>query len=171
MKLFHVYSKTDDSISKMFTEPEQVRAFLRNHFAETQESYSKLTVDTIQIYEDGDYNRVGHTDGSMWYKYNSEPSEAEKANQEMASLPEIERNVISTSDEAVAFLTYCVRDLHCELHPDDDFADYLPEFSEVRISALNARMEECFVACEKENLDIYDLVLEVHFTLNKQDNE
>jgi hypothetical protein len=52
-------------------------------------------------------------------------------------------------------------------HPDTDFADYIsnaddkPIFSKRTAKKLNARLDECFDMCEKYELDIYGLAIEV----------
>ena len=52
-------------------------------------------------------------------------------------------------------------------HPDDDFNDYVdlaenkPCYSKQDAALRNDLMSKCFDVCEKEGIDIYDLMLEI----------
>lgn len=52
-------------------------------------------------------------------------------------------------------------------HPDDDFNDYVyfntgePIYTKEEADVKNKLMEECFIFCEKEGLEIYEIMLEV----------
>jgi len=52
-------------------------------------------------------------------------------------------------------------------HPDDDFNDYVdleenkPCYSKHEAALRNDLMSKCFDVCEKEGIDIYDLMLEI----------
>lgn len=52
-------------------------------------------------------------------------------------------------------------------HPDDNFNDYInfetrePCYSKAEAEKRNELMNECFEICEKEGVDIYDIMLEV----------
>ena len=51
-------------------------------------------------------------------------------------------------------------------HPDDDFSDYVnlstnePSYSKEDADLRNERMNECFDVCEKEGVDIYEIMME-----------
>lgn len=51
-------------------------------------------------------------------------------------------------------------------HPDDDFNDYvnlesnLPCYTEEEAELRNNLMNECFEVCEKEEVDIYSIMME-----------
>lgn len=49
-------------------------------------------------------------------------------------------------------------------HPDDDFGDYIKEngeraFSDEDAATLNKYMNDCFIICEQNNADIYEIAL------------
>ena len=49
-------------------------------------------------------------------------------------------------------------------HPDDVFGDYIKDngeraFSDEDAAMLNQYMNECFIICEQNNADIYELAL------------
>jgi hypothetical protein len=52
-------------------------------------------------------------------------------------------------------------------HPDDDFNDYInfkenkPCYTKEEADLRNDLMNKCFEVCEKEKVDIYDVMLEV----------
>jgi hypothetical protein len=52
-------------------------------------------------------------------------------------------------------------------HPDDDFNDYVnfkentPIYTKEEADCRNYLMNKCFEVCEKEGVDIYDVMLEV----------
>lgn len=52
-------------------------------------------------------------------------------------------------------------------HPDDNFHDYVffkenkPCYTKEEADFRNALMEQCFKICEKEGVDIYEIMLEV----------
>lgn len=51
-------------------------------------------------------------------------------------------------------------------HPDDDFKDYInfannkPSYTNEEAEIRNELMNECFDVCEKEGLDIYEIMME-----------
>lgn len=53
------------------------------------------------------------------------------------------------------------------LHPDDDFRNYininteLPTYTEPEVQLRNFLMSQCFQVCEKYNVDIYGLMQQV----------
>lgn len=50
-------------------------------------------------------------------------------------------------------------------HPDDDFNDYInftnnqPSYTKEEADVRNELMNECFDVCEKEGLDIYEIMM------------
>lgn len=52
-------------------------------------------------------------------------------------------------------------------HPDDDFSEYIvtetqePAYSESEAKHYNELMGQCFEVCEVENVDIYDISMEI----------
>lgn len=51
-------------------------------------------------------------------------------------------------------------------HPDTDFKDYISGKGQRKInghyvSKLNARLDEAFALCEKYNIDIYEICLDI----------
>jgi len=73
---------------------------------------------------------------------------------------------IKTTDDAKAFAKQLITE-GVSFHPDDDFNDYInfkgnkPCYSEQDADLRNALMSKCFIVCEKEGVEIYDLMLEV----------
>ena len=73
-------------------------------------------------------------------------------------------NKISTIDDVKKF----ARQLTSEglsFHPDDDFNDYVnfktnePSYNKVDADFRNELMNQCFYVCEKENIDIYEIMM------------
>ena len=73
---------------------------------------------------------------------------------------------IQTSEDVKAFAKQLISE-GLSFHPDDDFNDYVnlkeekPCYSKQEADFRNELMSECFEFCEKEGVDIYDLMLEV----------
>jgi len=73
---------------------------------------------------------------------------------------------IQTSDDVKAFAKQLIAE-GVSFHPDDDFNDYVyfkedkPCYSKEEADLRNALMNNCFEVCEKEGVDIYELMLEV----------
>ena len=71
---------------------------------------------------------------------------------------------ITTIEEVKAFAKYLTNGLHLNFHPDDDFSFYVnyetkdPTFSLEEAAKYNALMNECFDVCEKENVDVYEVM-------------
>lgn len=63
---------------------------------------------------------------------------------------------------------YIVQDLGVNFHPDEEFANYInietkePSFTAEECATADALIEECFAVCEREGVDIYDLVGSVY---------
>ena len=74
---------------------------------------------------------------------------------------------ITNVNEVHAFFEYLINERHCNIHPDDDFSEYVsnddgsPTFSEEEISCFNRLMDECFNICADSNESIYDIGLEI----------
>lgn len=72
---------------------------------------------------------------------------------------------ITTIEEVKAFASYLINNLGVNLHPDNDFADYVRyatgerTFTDEEATIGNRLMEECFDVCEKRGVDIYELLL------------
>lgn len=73
---------------------------------------------------------------------------------------------IQTSEDVKAFAKQLIAE-GVSFHPDDDFNDYVnfkenkPCYSKEEADLRNKLMNICFEVCEKEGVDIYDLMLEV----------
>jgi len=73
---------------------------------------------------------------------------------------------IQTSEDVKAFAKQLIAE-GVSFHPDDDFNDYVnfkedkPCYSKEEADLKNELMNNCFKVCEKEGVDIYDLMLEV----------
>jgi hypothetical protein len=73
---------------------------------------------------------------------------------------------ILTTDDVRAFAKQIIAE-GVSFHPDDDFNDYViikenkPFYSKQEADLRNVQMSKCFTVCEKEGVDIYDLMLEV----------
>lgn len=61
-------------------------------------------------------------------------------------------------------------------HPDDDFNDYVnfktnePCYTREEAEVRNDLMNKCFEVCEKEGVDIYEIMLEVSLIETGMDN-
>lgn len=64
-------------------------------------------------------------------------------------------------------IKYFVSLLGIGFHPDTDFKDYInaidngPHFFKSTAKLLNKRLDECFDMCDKYELDIYEIAMEV----------
>jgi hypothetical protein len=73
---------------------------------------------------------------------------------------------INTSEDVKAFAKQLIEE-GVSFHPDDDFNDYVyfkenkPYYAKEEAEKRNELMEQCFDVCEKEGVDIYDIMLEV----------
>lgn len=65
----------------------------------------------------------------------------------------------------VKFFAEKLRDEKVNFHPDDDFNSYIdfltnePLYSQTDAKLRNALMDQCFLVCEKENVDIYEIMI------------
>jgi len=73
---------------------------------------------------------------------------------------------ILTTDDVKAFAKQLITE-GVSFHPDNDFNDYVnfktnkPCYSKQDADFRNTLMSKCFKVCEKEGVEIYDLILEV----------
>ena len=73
---------------------------------------------------------------------------------------------IETSEDVKAFAKQLIAE-GVSFHPDDDFNDYVNFkenkacYTKEEAEFRNELMSNCFEVCEKEGLDIYDVMLEV----------
>lgn len=75
-----------------------------------------------------------------------------------------ETSHIANLDEVKAFASYLINDLDVNIHPDNDFADYIctktgdRTFTDKETAIGNRLMDECFEVCENEDVDIYEFL-------------
>lgn len=73
---------------------------------------------------------------------------------------------IKTLKDVAAFAKQIISE-GVSFHPDDDFNDYIvfktkePCYSKQQAKDRNKLMDKCFQVCEKEDVDIYSIMLEV----------
>lgn len=73
---------------------------------------------------------------------------------------------IETTDDVKAFAKQLITE-GVNFHPDDDFNDYInlkenkSSYTKEEADLRNELMSNCFEVCEKEGVDIYDVMLEV----------
>lgn len=73
---------------------------------------------------------------------------------------------IETTDDVKAFAKQLITE-GVSFHPDDDFNDYINlkenkrSYTKEEVDLRNELMGNCFEVCEKEGVDIYDVMLEV----------
>lgn len=74
---------------------------------------------------------------------------------------------IRSVEDVEAFFHYLVYERKVNLHPDDDFNEFVNyeenkvSFTSDEASVFNRLMRECFDVCEKENADIYEIGYDV----------
>ncbi len=73
---------------------------------------------------------------------------------------------IKTINDVKAFATHLVQVEKLSFHPDDDFKDYIacgkkPIYSEQEAELRNKLMNECFEVCDKNNVEIYEILLPI----------
>lgn len=70
---------------------------------------------------------------------------------------------VTSVQQVEAFFSYLVNDLRVNIHPDDDFADYVdmqtntPTFTQDEAFLANNLMDESFKVCEEAGVDIYGI--------------
>jgi hypothetical protein len=73
---------------------------------------------------------------------------------------------IGTVDDVKSFAKQLIGE-GISFHPDDDFHDYInfkentPTYTKEQADIRNGLMYKCFKVCEKEGVDIYDVMHEV----------
>lgn len=73
---------------------------------------------------------------------------------------------IKTLEEVKGLSLYLYYEKHVAFHPEDPFEDYINTddnnqcFTTEESIALNSRMEECFDVCQKEDVDIYNFMMQ-----------
>lgn len=73
---------------------------------------------------------------------------------------------ITSLSEVESFAKYLYNEAKVAFHPDESFEDYVSigsdccAFTKAEAEILNHRMEESFVVCEKETVDIYEFMMQ-----------
>ncbi len=73
---------------------------------------------------------------------------------------------ITTLSGVKSFAQYLYGEIKLAFHPDESFEDYIDIdshkyiFTQSEAKSLNERMEECFNVCDKENVDIYEYMMQ-----------
>ncbi len=73
---------------------------------------------------------------------------------------------IETTEDVKAFAKQLIAE-NVSFNPDDDFNDYVnlkenkPTYTKKEADLRNDLMSRCFEVCEKEGVDIYDVMIEV----------
>ena len=82
---------------------------------------------------------------------------------------------INTMAEVEEFFSYLINIRDINIHPDDDFADYVkvgtdePSLTKEEADKFNDMMEEAFDTCEANGKDIYDIAYNILMArLNKR---
>ena len=73
---------------------------------------------------------------------------------------------IDTIEDVKSFFTDLVYKLHLNFHPDDPFEDYVmedgrPLFTQQEAAIFETLMNECFNVCDKADVDIYEIGMEI----------
>lgn len=74
---------------------------------------------------------------------------------------------IKSIEDVNLFFHHLIYDRKINFHPDDDFSDYInnedssPAFSSEEVRTYNQLMDESFDVCEKSNIDIYGIGLQM----------
>lgn len=80
---------------------------------------------------------------------------------------ELKEFTIESVGDIFEFFHYLMDDLHVNFHPDDSFECYVntedgsPSFTQAESDHLNKIMGDCFDYCEKHDINIYELSIEV----------
>ena len=74
---------------------------------------------------------------------------------------------INTIEDVKKFINMLYIEFNLNLHPDDPFQDYIDKdgkeiFTNEEATKLNKIMDDAFDVCEKNNVDIYEISLEIH---------
>ena len=76
---------------------------------------------------------------------------------------------INTIEDVKLFAFQLVNEEDLSFHPDDNFSDYInletkkPLYSVDQVIQLNQLLDKCFIICEQEKSDIYELMGEPLF--------
>ena len=71
---------------------------------------------------------------------------------------------ITTIHDVKDFANYLVNTEHLNFNSDEDFRNYIsyethkPTYSEAEAVKRNNLMEQCFIICESEEVDIYEVM-------------
>ena len=82
---------------------------------------------------------------------------------------------IQTTEDVKAFAKQLIAE-GVSFHPDDDFNDYVNFrenkqcYTKEEADLRNELMNDCFMVCENEGIDIYSLMLEVTLVETGMDN-
>lgn len=72
---------------------------------------------------------------------------------------------INTVDDVRKFFHHLIYERNVNLHPDDMFEDYMSSdgvgFPPEECFVYNSLMKKCFDVCEKEQVDIYGVGLDI----------
>jgi hypothetical protein len=74
---------------------------------------------------------------------------------------------ITTITDVKTFAAFLVKEEKLSFHPDDDFNDYvnfetkLPFYNAKDAEVRNRLMGQCFKVCERNKLEIYDVMLPI----------
>ena len=74
---------------------------------------------------------------------------------------------IKTANDAKEFFVFLIERKSLNFHPDTDFGEYVnletgvPIFDIEETTRYDELMDNCFVVCQSEEVDIYDLSLTV----------
>lgn len=82
------------------------------------------------------------------------------------SIQRITAEHITTLPDVRAFVWSCINELHLAFHPDTPFEDYSGDingsaFTEDEAQELQNSLEECLDVCDKENVDICEIAMEI----------
>jgi hypothetical protein len=74
---------------------------------------------------------------------------------------------INSIDDVKTFALHLSKVEKLSYHPDDDFNDCIkistqePLYTKKEATLRNALMKQCFIICEKEGADIYEIILPI----------
>lgn len=75
-------------------------------------------------------------------------------------------HTITSLSEVESFARFLYEDVKVAFHPDESFENYVTlgsrnhTFSQLEANILDLRMDEAFDVCEKENVDIYEFMMQ-----------
>lgn len=80
---------------------------------------------------------------------------------------------IKTVKDVIEFFHHLAEEERLSFHPDENFEDYVnmktnkPSYTQEEAHERDALMEQCFVVCDQNNRDIYDLSLKQFYKLKQ----